>query len=207
VCSLVLARRGWPVSALTTDIASRTRPVVASGLAAGLAGAALFIVIHSLLIFPIWTRFLGHLPFALVAGLALSAAFDRAAAADIRWGTIAGGGRVGFVIFLTLAPPTVFANLLRATGIGAGGWPGFLGTLALAIGSGAAAGFAITGRQTGVLAFAAATLGLTIAMGGAIPVVNSSRAAMLFAGFLPICVGSGLALSAARRCLTFPEHS
>jgi len=53
--------------------------------------------------------------------------------------------------------------------------------------------------------FAAATLALTIAMGGAVPLVNSARAALLFAGFLPICVGSGLALSAARRCLTSPE--
>ena len=96
--------------------------------------------------------------------------------------------------------------MLRATGIGANDWLGFAGTLALAIGSGAAAGFAITRRQAGALAFAAATLGLTIAMGGAIPVVNSSRASMLFAGFLPICVGSGLALSAARRCLTSPER-
>jgi len=204
VCSLVLARQGWSAPAVSAD-ASSTRSIIVSGLAAGLAGAALFIVIHSLLIVPIWTRFLGHLPFALMAGLALSAAFDRAAAADIRWRPIGGGARFGLVIFLTLAPATAFANVLRATGVGASGPFGFGGTLALAIGSGAVAGATITRRHAGALAFAAATLGLTIAMGGAVPVVNSVRASLLFTGFLPICVGSGLALSAARRCLTSPE--
>jgi hypothetical protein len=204
VCSLVVARRGWPAPAVSPDT-SNNASVIVSGLAAGFAGAGLFIVIHSLLIFPIWTRFVGHLPFALMAGLALSAAFDRASATDVRWRTIAGGAAFGLAIFLTLAPSTVFANVLRATGVGAGGWLGLGGTLAVAIGSGSAAGFAITRRRSGALAFAAATLALTIAMGGAVPVVNSARAALLFAGFLPICVGSGLALSAARRCLTSPE--
>ena len=204
MCSLVLAHRAWPAPAVSIKTSNKVS-IIVSGLAAGFAGAALFIVIHSLLIFPIWTRFVGHLPFALMAGLALSAAFDRAAATDVRWRTIAGGATFGLVIFLTLAPSTVFANVLRATGVGASGWLGFGGTLALAIGSGAAAGFAITRRQIGALAFAAATLALTIAMGGAVPVVNSARATLLFAGFLPICAGSGVALSAARRCLTSPE--
>ena len=203
MCSLVLARRSWPAPAISTD-SSNNVSVIVGGLAAGFAGAALFIVIHSLLIFPIWTRFAGHLPFALMAGLALSAAFDRAAVTDVRWRTIAGGATFGLVIFLTLAPSTAFANMLRAAGVGSSGWVGFGGTLALAIGSGAAAGFAITRSRTGALAFAAATLALTIAMGGAVPVVNSARAAFLFAGFLPISVGSGVALSAARRCLTSP---
>ena len=118
---------------LTPDTTTKT--VLITGAAAGLSGTALFVLIHSLLIFPIWS------------------------------------------------------------------------TIALAIASGSAAGWLVTRRRAGVIAFAAATLALTIAMGGAIPIVNSARAALLFAGFLPICAGSGVALSAARRCLTPPEPS
>jgi hypothetical protein len=55
------------------------RRALITGTAAGLPGAALFIVIHSLLILSIWTRFLGHLPFALMAGMVLAEAFDQAA--------------------------------------------------------------------------------------------------------------------------------
>ena len=168
-----------------------------SGVAAGLAGAALFVIIHSLLIYPIWTRFGGHLPFALAAGLGLAGAFSQVCA-DARWRTTIGGARLGLVIFATLAPATMFSNALRAAGLQANGSPGFVGTLALAIGSGAAAGWVVTRRRAGVLAFAASTLTLTIAMGGAIPVVNSARAALLFAAFLPICAGAGIALAVAR---------
>jgi hypothetical protein len=203
VCATLAARRPWPAQS-----------TVASGLVCGLAGAALFIVIHSLLIYPIWTRFLGHLPFALAAGLALAGAFNQAAAHDRRLvrtepnttsSAFADGVRFGQITFASLAPATIFSNALRATGFDANDWPGFAGTVALAVASGAAAGWLLTRARAGALAFAASTLTLTIAMGGAIPVVNGRRAALLFAGFLPICLGAGTALSVARRCLTSPE--
>jgi hypothetical protein len=146
VCSTALARRSWPAFGRTTGASDPCR-VLIRGLAAVAVGAALFVVIHSPLIAPIWTRFAGHLPFALIAGVGLAFAFA----------------------------------------------------------SGAAAGAAITRRQRGSLAFAAATLALAIAMGGTIPVVNSPRAALLFVGFLPNSVGSGVALSVARRCRTPSE--
>ena len=176
-----------------------------SGLAAGLAGTALFIVVHSLVIFPIWTRFAGYLPFALAAGLGLAGAFNQPAS-TAGWQSPAAGAQFGLVIFATLAPSTFFSNGLRIVGTQANDWPGFVGTIALAIASGSAAGWLTTRRRAGAIAFAVATPALTIEMGGPIPVVNSARAAMLFAGFLPICVGSGIALSAARRCLICPER-
>jgi hypothetical protein len=174
-----------------------------SGLAAGLAGTALFVLVHSLVIFPIWTRFLGHLPFALAAGLRL-AAFNQAASTT-GWRSPAGGARFGLVIFATLAPSTVFSNNLRIAGAHANDWPGFVGTIALAIASSSAAGWLVTRQRAGAIAFAVATLALTIAMGGAIPIVNSARAAWLFAGFLPICAGSGIVLAAARRRFALGE--
>jgi hypothetical protein len=191
---------GQPAS----DSTRQVRRILVTGVAAGLAGAALFVVIHSLLIFPIWTRFAGHLPFALMAGLGLAAAFDQAAR-DPRWRAAGGGARFGLVIFATLAPATVLSNSLRVAGLRANGWPGFTGTLGLAVVSGAAAGWLVTKRRGGAVAFAAATLALTIAMGGAIPVVNGPRAALLYAGFLPISVGSGIALAVSRRGVS-PEE-
>jgi hypothetical protein len=52
-----------------------------------------------------------------------------------------------------------------------------------------------------------ATLALTIAMAGPIPVVNGPRAAWLFVGFFPICIGAGVALAAARDALAGSESS
>lgn len=182
------------------------RSTVVGGLLAGLAGGTLFVVLHSFLIFPIWTRFLGHLPFALAAGLGFAGAYNEAAEAGPRWRSLAGGMAFGLVAFATLAPATAFSNTLRVTGVGANGVIGFVGTLALAVVSGAAAGWLVTRRRRGAFASAAATLALTIAMGGAIPVVNSARAALLYVGFLPICVAAGIALNVARRCLTSLER-
>jgi hypothetical protein len=59
-----------------TPLAARcprpAKTTVLSGLACGLSGATRFVVIHSLLIFPIWSRFLGRLPFALGAGVCIA---------------------------------------------------------------------------------------------------------------------------------------
>jgi hypothetical protein len=189
MCATLAARRPWPCAA-----------TLVSGVVCGLAGAALFVVVHSLLIFPIWTRFAGHLPFALAAGLGLAGAFNQGAT-ERGWRSPADGARFGLITFATLAPATIFSNTLRAAGLHDGGWPGLAGTIALAIASGAAAGWLVTRTGAGGLAFAASTLTLTIAMGGTIPVVNGQQAALLFAGFLPICAGAGVAVSVARRHL------
>jgi hypothetical protein len=180
--------------------------MVVTGLAAGLTGTALFIVIHSLLIFPIWTRFLGHVPLALAAGIGLAGAFEQAA--RLRgWRSVSDGARFGLVMFATLVPATAFSNVLRLAGIHANDWPGSVGSLALALGSGAAAGWIVTRRRAGILTFAAATLALTVAMAGPIPIVNGPRAAWLFAGFLPICIGAGIAVALARAMFRRQESS
>ena len=182
---------------------------VVSGALAGVTGAALFAIIHSLLIFPVWARFLGHLPFALGAGVGLALAYDEAAFAAPCWRSPVGGARFGLITFLALAPATLFSNGLRAIGAfgGANGPVGVAGTLVLAVVSGATGGWLVTRRSRGAYAFGAATLALTTAMGGTIPIVNSVRATWMFAGFLPICVGSGVALSVARGCLTPQERA
>ena len=180
--------------------------VCLAGAAAGVTATTLFVVIHSLLIFPIWHRVVGGLPFGLIGGIGLAGAFEHIACLS-GWRSIRGGARFGAVMFATLAPATVFSNGLRVAGLHANDWPGFVGSLAIAVTSGAAAGWWITRRKSGVRMFAVATLALTVAMAGPIPVVNGSRAAWLFVGFFPICVGAGMALAAARRALAGTEWS
>ncbi len=190
----------------TDDAIARSILVVLTGLAGGATAMALFIVIHSLLIFPLWNRMGSGVPLALMGGVGLAVAFDRAAR-HTRWRSVRGGAVFGALMFTTVAPATLFSNALRLAGLSANGWPATTGVLAIALASGAAAGWFVVRRRDGAIAFAAATLALTAAMAGPIPVVNGPRAAWLFAGFLPICVCAGAALALARASLVGEEPS
>lgn len=156
-----------------------------------------FMAIHSALIAPIWTRAANGLPLAMIGGIAIAAAFDRVAPA--RRPTILDGGRFGALMFATLIPATAFSNALRVAGLEANGWPGVVGSLAIAAVSGAAVGSRLTRRRDGALVLAGATAALVVAMAGPVPVVNGPRAAWLFIGFLPVCIGAGAAVAAVRR--------
>src|SRR3954452_5414109 len=148
MCATLAAGRPWPAAS-----------TLVSGAVCGLAGAALFVVVHSLLIFPIWTRFAGHLPFALAAGVGLAGAFNQGTAAR-GWQSHADGLRFGLLTFATLAPATIFSNALRAAGFSGSDGPAFAGTIALAIAAGAAAGWLETRARAGAFAFAASTMTL-----------------------------------------------
>ena len=131
-------------------------------------------------------------------GIALAWAFDDLARAR-RWRTAAHGAVFGGVMFLTLVPGTAFSNALRLAGAPAGDWPATLATLAIATAAGWSAGWMLTRERRASRALAIATLVLTAGASGPIPVVNSSRAAWLFAGFIPICVLAGITTALARR--------
>jgi hypothetical protein len=183
-----------------TDDAWSTRlaRILITGTAAGGAAMLSFMAIHSVLIAPIWTRAANGLPLALIGGIAIAAAFDRVAAPGRRQ-TIFDGATFGALMFATLIPATAFSNALRIAGIEANGWPGIAGSLATAAASGAAVGWLLTRTRDGALALAGAAAALVVAMAGPVPVVNGPRAAWLFIGFLPICIGAGAAVAAVRR--------
>jgi hypothetical protein len=109
------------------------------------------------------------------------------------------GARFGGVLWLLVAPVTAADALLRAVGIA----PRFeliaVGVaLVLALGSGATFGWRRTRSRRGMISGAVATLALTIAMSGPVPVARSPRAFGIFAAVLPAAVlaGSILALFA-----------
>ena len=172
--------------------------VVTEGTIVGAVGAVSFAIVHAMLIVPIWSRIPGGMVQAVPAGIALAWAFERLARAR-NWRTATHGAIFGAVLFLTLLPGTVFANTLRLAGAHPGDWPGTIGTLAIAAISGGFAGWILTRERRASRAHAIATVVLTAAAGGPVPVVNSARAAWLFIGFVPICVAAGTATTLARR--------
>lgn len=176
---------------------ARLARILITGAAAAGAAMLSFMAIHSALIAPIWTRAANGLPLAMIGGIAIAAAFDRVAPA--RRPTILDGGRFGALMFATLIPATAFSNALRVAGLEANGWPGVVGSLAIAAVSGAAVGSRLTRRCDGALVLAGAAAALVVAMAGPVPVVNGPRAAWLFIGFLPVCIGAGAAVAAVRR--------
>ena len=176
-----------------------------AGVATGLAGALAFATVHAILIVPIWTRMLNGVPVAIVAGIAIAWAMDETAAARGPI-TLAEAGRFGSALWLTLAPATIFENVLR---LAARRIPESLGVAAavcLAVLSGASVGWLLTRRRTGIIAWAVASLALTLAMGGPIPVVNAARAAWLHAAFLPMCAGAAITSVIARRVWAGRAH-
>ncbi len=186
--------------------AGRAATVLLTGAGVGLFGLLAFGIVHALLILPIWTRLLGGLPFALATGMALTWAFDEVARRR-SWRSTTAGAAFGAIIFATLAPATAFSNALRLAGIHAGDWPGTLGSIALALASGACAGWMLTRERKASFAVAVATFALMLASGGPIPVVNDPRAARLFVAFLPICIIAGAALAFLRACFSRRERS
>jgi hypothetical protein len=90
---------------------------------------------------------------------------------------------------------TLFGVIVRATGIHGQDdtWEVVL-ELVLTFGTGVAAGQLISGRWRGALALGAASLALTLAQAGPIPVINSGRAASLFAALAAVYLVCMIAL-------------
>lgn len=203
MCALAI---GLPWSARARPVNHSTvRRVIMTGVATGLVSVVSFGVVHALAIVPIWLQLArGGVP-AVLAGVALAWAFEQLRRVR-HWHRPVHGAAFGLAMFGTLVPATAFSNALRLFGIRAGDWPGTLGAVAFAIASGALAGWLLTHERPASMAMAVATLVLTLASAGPIPVVNSTRAAWLFVGFIPICAVAGVTLAIVRQFLEPPTR-
>ena len=152
-----------------------------AGAVTGLLGVALFGVIHAAIISPIWTSLPGGIPFGVVAGLAIGWAFYERREPARNVGVIHALA-FGLLLWATLLPMTLFGVIVRATGIHGQDdtWEVAL-ALVLTIGTAVTVGRLISGRWRAALALGVASLALTLAQAGPIPVMNSRRAASLFA--------------------------
>ena len=108
---------------------------------------------------------------------------------------VIGGLAFGFLLWATLIPMTLFGVIVRATGIHGqdDAWEVVIESV-LAFGTGAIAGRLVSGRWRAALALGTASLALTFAQAGPIPVMNSGRAASLFAALAAVYLGCVIAL-------------
>lgn len=187
----------------------RVRLAVVAGGLSGLVGGLVFAAAHALLIVPIWNRMAFGLASAVAAGLAAGWAFaelgfdpadaDRPAS----WGAHAAAGlRFGALLWLAVVPVTLADTALRLAGLA----PRFellavAVALALAVGGGVLLGARLGGTRRAKVAGAAATVILTVAMAGPVPLPNGRRAVAIFLSVLPACLTAGLLLGLAVRAL------
>jgi hypothetical protein len=179
----------------------RLRYLVAGGLS-GLSAGLLFAAAHAALIVPIWQRMLSGLLFATVAGVAIGWAYGECRVDASRPGEAgppgihaARGARFGALLWLAVLPVTAADALLRATGLA----PRYellavASAVLLAVLGGAALGSRLGGTWRARIACAAATLSLTLAMAGPVPVARSTRALGIFLAVLPVAVLAGAEL-------------
>src|SRR5688572_2979462 len=192
----------------------RVRLALIAGFFSGLAAGLVFAAAHALLIVPIWNRMAFGLTSAAVAGLAAGWAFvelgfDRASPDQPRsWSTYAAAGlRFGALLWLAVVPVTLADTALRLVGIA----PRFelvavVVAVCLAITGGALLGSRLGGTRRAMVAGAAATLLLTIAMAGPVPLPNGRRAMAIFLSVLPACMTAGLILGLVNRIFGFLLH-
>jgi len=166
-----------------------------AGAVIGLLGVVLFGVVHALIIIPIWTRLFGGIPLALPAGLAMGWALHELQAAGRLSKGAFSGLAFGFLLWLTSLPMTAFTVFVRAAGLHSteGNWEITVEVL-LATTTGALLGRLISRQWRPALAMGTASLAMSLAQAGPIPVLNSSRAARLFAALGLIYLACGLAL-------------
>src|SRR5690242_15106337 len=107
MCALAV---GLPSSARAIAVnRSQARTVIITGAAAGLVSVVSFGIVHALAIVPIWTQLARGAVQAVLAGVALSWAFDQLARVR-RWRRLLHGAVFGLVMFAALVPATLFSN-------------------------------------------------------------------------------------------------
>ena len=175
-----------------------------AGTVAGLGAGLAFATAHAFIIVPIWDRMYGGLFGASVTGAVVGWAYvellgDEPRPAGLE---VARGALFGALLWLAVVPVTLVDVALRQLPRRTE-FVEVSVAVALALIAGGLWGRLRTGRWRGTLAGAAATLALTLAMSGPVPIANGRRALGIFLGVFPASVVAGailgLALSLARR--------
>jgi hypothetical protein len=180
-----------------------TRYSLTAGALAGLCGALLFASAHAIVIVPIWSRSASGLAFGALAGVAAGWAyaqlgFDaRVAAARSLGSHLAIGARFGALLWAAVVPVTLADALLRALHVA----PRYeliavAVAVLLAVSAGAFLGWRMAHARRAMIAGAAATLLLTMAMGGPVPIGRGVRAVTIFLAVLPAATIGGAVLAA-----------
>ena len=194
---------------LRRRIPKHIRRALVAGFMSGLLGGLGFAAAHAVLIVPIWTRMGSGLAFGALAGAsagwALVELYPAVLNARPRTVAVLGAG-FGALLWLLVVPVTAVDALLRAVGIARRDeLVAVVVALVLAVSAGAAFGWYRTRRRRALVAGAVATLALTLAMAGPVPVANSPRALGIFFAVLPVASIAGGVLALLVRWLARTE--
>jgi hypothetical protein len=179
----------------------RLRMAILAGALVGVGAGLVFATAHAFIIVPIWDRMLGGLAWAAMAGAVGGWTFTELYGEQVDTGlgpAALAGARYGALLWLAVSPLSAVDALLRAAGI----LPryelfGVVIALLLAVTTGTLLGWYRTRRVRGMIAGAAATLFLTFAMGGPVPIGRNARAFLIFLAVLPASIVAGTLLGAA----------
>lgn len=169
-----------------------------AGFASSVAAALVFATAHALIIVPIWNRVAGGVALAAIAGTfcgqAFSALFPDATHDGMRR-AVSLGARYGALLWLAVAPVSLADALLRAAGIARRYDPlADIVAVLLALAGGWILGHRIGGTRRAAMWGALATLLLTCAMGGPVPIARNGRTLGIWLAVLPACVVAGSTL-------------
>ena len=106
-----------------------------------------------------------------------------------------------------MVPGTVVAATLRIRGIRIGDSADVALSVALALLSGAAAGWMVTRQRRSAFVFASSAVVFMLAAHGPLPVAQSARGAWLALAFVPICLAGGMLVAAVRQFTRDQESS
>ena len=168
---------------------------VIAGALCGVMGALVFAALHAWIIVPIWTRMTSGIVSGAIAGGAagwmMATSFPPQSAPSLV-AAAKKGMAFGAILWLLVAPVTGADMILRAAGI-APRYELVAVAVALLVAGGSGASFAWfrTRSRLAALAGGVATLALTIAMAGPVPVGRSTRAVGIFVAVLPAAIIGG----------------
>lgn len=170
---------------------------ILAGGVAGLIAGLCFATAHALIIVPIWDRMFGGLLFAITAG-AVGGWTYAELYPDQPDGTrraAARGALFGAALWIAVIPVTAADVVLRWTGVAARNeYVAVAVAVVLALAGGCLWGWYRTKRRRGMVAGAAATLLLTLAMAGPVPIARSLRALGIYLAILPAAIVGGAIL-------------
>lgn len=170
---------------------------ILAGGVAGLIAGLCFATAHALIIVPIWDRMFGGLLFAITAG-AVGGWTYAELYPDQPDGTrraAARGALFGAALWIAVIPVTAADVVLRWTGVAARNeYVAVAVAVVLALAGGCLLGWYRTKRRRGMVAGAAATLLLTLAMAGPVPIARSLRALGIYLAILPAAIVGGAIL-------------
>lgn len=176
---------------------TRIRDAALAGALGGLGAGLVFATLHAVIIVPIWNRMFGGLFGATITGAVVAWFYAELMEDEPRPVTpeMRRGARFGAQLWLAVVPVTLVDAPLRLLPEHSE-YVEVTVAVCLALLAGGLWGRVRTRRWRGTIAGAVATMALTMAMAGPVPIAKSIWALGIWLAVLPACVVAGAILGA-----------